>query len=292
MPSTILNGRSVVIYDPVIGKDEIMKIHQSFQNTGIDPVAYYEVDKIFSGTEVRQHFASYFSQREIANLIFINKDDQYHFSITTYDGKPDFVGKDQGSWKTDAQDLHEALQNIYRSADGAYQKKNLLINDVPELNNTISLISGQRIEAFAYDMKVDPIAIPRFEDSTANVALAQIFKSYPFKYELVDPSLSEQELRGKGFFYILYYVHSTGRNAKELLNYSMVPSETASVSVTYPQKEPVLKNIPLNQPVYKFYVKMIQSGNVYLGTKWDADNTWEAALNNYIRGLKWELRID
>jgi hypothetical protein len=53
-----------------------------------------------------------------------------------------------------------------------------------------------------------------------------------------------------------------------------------------------LKNIAANTVVYKFYVRHIDSGNIFLGTKWDADTTWQDALKNFIGGFKAELKIN
>jgi transposase len=43
--------------------------------------------------------------------------------------------------------------------------------------------------------------------------------------------------------------------------------------------------------VYKFYFKHIDSGNMFLGTKWDADLTWQQALINQLRALLLERGI-
>jgi hypothetical protein len=72
----------------------------------------------------------------------------------------------------------------------------------------------------------------------------------------------------------------------------MSKSESAIASITYPDGgDAQLKNIPSQTPVYKFYFKHIDSGNVFLGTKWDADITWEQALKNQYRAFKAELKF-
>ena len=91
---------------------------------------------------------------------------------------------------------------------------------------------------------------------------------------------------------MLGFVYTRGAVAKELLGYDMTKAESAILSVIYPDGQQQLKNIPANTPVFKFYFKHIDSGNVFLGTKWDADVTWQQALINQIRGMKTELRIN
>jgi len=47
----------------------------------------------------------------------------------------------------------------------------------------------------------------------------------------------------------------------------------------------ILRSIPKRAPVYKYYIKHIYSGDVYLGTGWDADETWQEALQNHMDNL-------
>jgi hypothetical protein len=72
----------------------------------------------------------------------------------------------------------------------------------------------------------------------------------------------------------------------------MTKSESALVSFTYPGDQAQLKNIPANEQVFKFYFKHIESQNVFLGTKWDADISWQQALVNQIKGYKIEFKLN
>jgi hypothetical protein len=120
-----------------------------------------------------------------------------------------------------------------------------------------------------------------------------IFASYPFKYSLAEPGLSERELRQKGSLYVLCFVHTRGTIAKEILGYDTTKPESAYLSVTYNDNgEQRLKHISADTPVYKFYFKHIDSGNVFLGTKWDADVSWQQALRNHLMAFKAELKVD
>jgi hypothetical protein len=92
--------------------------------------------------------------------------------------------------------------------------------------------------------------------------------------------------------YVVCFVHTRGAIARELLGYDMSKSESAIVSVTYPDNQQQLKNISSNTTVFKFYFKHIDSGNVFFGTKWDADLTWQQALINQLKGMKTELRLN
>ena len=52
-----------------------------------------------------------------------------------------------------------------------------------------------------------------------------------------------------------------------------------------------LRSIPVNAPVYKYYVKHLYTKDVYTGDKWDADETWEDALQNFIMKMKADLKL-
>ena len=105
--------------------------------------------------------------------------------------------------------------------------------------------------------------------------------------------MTERELRQKGSLYVLCFVHTRGSIAKEILGYDTSKPESAYVAVTYPEGgQQQLKNIPAETPVYKFYFKHIESGNVFLGTKWDADTSWQQALRNHLMAFKTELKVN
>jgi hypothetical protein len=54
--------------------------------------------------------------------------------------------------------------------------------------------------------------------------------------------------------------------------------------------EPQIKTIPIEVPVYKFYIKHLEYGNIFLGNKWDADQTWQVALANHLQLMRLDLK--
>jgi hypothetical protein len=185
------------------------------------------------------------------------------------------------------------MDEVYRNALVGRTRENLLLSEAPEKNLSVPVIKGRRVEAWAYDLKVDNLAVPKFNDPKMDEELEAIMKQhYPLKYGVVDPSIPEEELRKQGYFYVLRCINSRSVIARELLGYDVSKGETAFVSFTYPNGQVVTKNIPGNQEVYKFYPKKIYDGSVYVGTKWEADTTWQQALINYLKVFKAELRID
>jgi len=293
LPEKLLSTRSVVFYDYTLSEKELVDVQQSFQRTGIDAVAYFELDMLMAGKDVTKAFSEYFVKREIINLLFIEKDEQgFRIIATFYNGKESVIDQKQVAWSKANSNLSEALKDLFRTAS-SQKKQNLLINDAPEMGLQINPIGGNRNEFFAIDLKVDPLAVPKTGDELVDKQLEEIFRMhYPLKYKMTEPGTSEKDLRKQGLLYVVCWIHTRGNVAKDLLGYDMSKSESALVSVTYPENQQQLKNISSNTPVYKFYFKHIDSGNVFFGTKWDADLTWEQALLNQLKGMKAELRLN
>lgn len=287
----VLSKRSVVLHSHTFSAKEITTMHEGFIRAGIDAVAYFSVDQVLAGGEVAESFAEYFVKREITHIILIQKISGFSIYITPFNGKSDLVNANQSAWTTKAVSLNEALNTVYRSALSSNKKKNLLINETPETDLPVRIIDGERKENFAYDLKVDNLAVPTFNNTELDTALASLFKLYPLRYKLTDHTIPDRELRTKGFLYVLCFVHTRSSTARELLGYPVSKAESAFVSVTYPNGQVQLKTIAADTPVFKFYIRHIDSGNVFLGTKWDAETTWQQALQNYIKAMKVEMKL-
>ncbi len=288
-----LSKRSVVLHSHSVTSNQLVSIHESLVRTGFDAVAYFKIDGVLAGGDVAQSYAEYFTKREISSLIVIQKlTTGYTIYITPFNGKEGFVNPNQPTWSAQSPSLNEALNIVYRAALASNKKKNLLINEIPEVDLPVRVIDGERAEMFGFDLKVDKLAVPNFEDPELDKKLDELFKTYPFPYQLTNHTVPDKELRAQGFLYVLCFVYTRSSIAKELLGYPVSKSESAFVSVTYPNGQLQLKTITADTPVYKFYVRHIDSGNVFLGTKWDAETTWEQAIQNFIKGFKVELRIN
>ena len=294
LPEKLLSTRAAGFYDYMLSASELEEVQLAFQKTGIDAIIYFELDKPFASKDVSKAFNDYLSKREIENLVFIEKnDDGYRITVTVFTGKEDIMAPGQVAWSTSNRLLTEALKTLGRAAASSQKKQNLLINDAPETDAVINPILGKRNEFYATDLTVDQLAIPMTGDETIDGELEQILKdNYPLKFKMTDAGIGEKELRRQGFLYVMGFVHTRGSVARELLGKKIKKTESAFLSVTYPDGQQQLKNIPSNTPVFKFYFKHIDSGNIFLGTKWDADISWQQALLNYIRGMRAELRLN
>lgn len=294
LPEKLIATRTAVFYPYTVSSKELEMIQTGFQKTGIDAVAYFENDLLTAGRDVAAALARYLIAREIGHLALVQKSENgFAILFGEYNKKANFFEPNQPVWKGENRSLEELLRLLYKNTlSSLLKKENFLINDFPETGITVNPIEGRRSEIFAVDLKVDPLAVPRFGNEEMDKQLEEIMKTYPFKYTLTDPNLSEADLRKQGLLFVLRFVHARAKIAKGVMGYDMAKSESAVVSIIYPDVQPQLKNIPANNEVFKFYFKHIDSDNVFLGTKWDADTGWQQALINQIKGLKIELRVN
>lgn len=294
MPESILSTRVFVFTDYTFTEKEINTLHAGLVKTGIDAVGYTQADKLFAGADITQAFVKYLQNREVGNLVFAFKNNAgYELMISplvVVESNTLTIPADV--WKTQHRLLDEALMTLYRTALAGRRKQNLLINEVPEIDLMIPVFTGNRNELFAYDLKVDYLAVQKFGNEKMDSELEEIMKSYPFKYKLVDANLPETELRKQGSAYLLRHIHTRGPAAKQLLGYDLSKGESALVSVTYPNGQEQIKTIAADVEVHKFYVRHIEFGHVFLGPKWDADTTWQQALKNFIKGLRNEMKVN
>ena len=291
LPEKLLSTKSVVFYPYTMTMKELESFQKAFQRCGIDAVIYYETDLVSAGRDPVVNLAALLTKREIANVIYLQKQDVYRIIVTTYNQKANFVELKQAAWTLEHRALDVLQQRLYVTVANTLRNENLLVNDFPEIGSAVHAIDGNRNEFYAIDLKVDPLAVPKFGDEAMDRELDEIMKSYPYKYTLTEPNVSELELRKQGYLYVLRFVHARNRVARNILGYSVPKAQSAIASMVFVDGVQQLKNISSNEIVYKFYFKHIESENAFLGTKWDADPTWQQALLNQLKGFKAEFKI-
>ena len=295
MPEDLRSGKSLLIIRPLPDprdnrlRGEWMPIADEAQPfmklAGIDAVAAYHIDDIRSGPESERNFLNSFDERNITHLVIIEQQQNgYNVSVALFN-KNTFIAADQPVWKTSAPDLSTALNQLYRaSANSGQELKNLLILDKALPGKLLSPINGRRSEFYDLNLKSDKLAVLPFADTAM---INEVMRAYPYKFEFVDPAESERDIRSDGFQFILYYVHSTGESVRDILGYET--GESTYVSTYARDGEAYNASYSKDLPVYKFYIKHIYSGNVFLGRSYDAAPTWEQALSWYIDNLRKEL---
>jgi len=292
VPEGLLSKRSIVLYDESITKPELEESQRAFQQTGIDAVAYFVTDHVLAGPDPVKAFTTYLTLRGIDFLIFFEKGKIYSLTFVRYNNTKALVGDSAPAWKQSNGSLSEMLQTIFRSAITNQKKQNLLVNEYPETDVLLNYFTGRRNETFTSDVVSFKVAVVKWEEEQANAELEQILKDhFPVKYELVDPKLEERELWSRGFRTILRFVHTRGSVAKEILGYDLSQLANSLSTVYFVNGEADIKAIPANQTIYKFYVKHIEYGNIFLGKGWDADITWQDALRNHLQAMREALKF-
>jgi hypothetical protein len=292
LPEKLLSTKSVVFYPYTMTLKELESFQKAFKRCGIDAVVYYENDYICAGRDAAVNLAGILTKREIFNLVYLQKQDGlYKIIITAYNQKANFVEQGQPAWTLEHRALDVLTQRLFNTVANAMKSENLLVNDYPETGFGVKAIDGNRNEFFAIDLKVDQLAIPKFGDEAMDKELEEIVKLYPYKYALTEANLSEAELRKQGYLYVLRFVHARNKVVRNILGYGMTKAQSAIASHMFTENGQQLKNIPANDEVYKFYFKHIESENVFLGTKWDADPSWQQALMNQLKAFRAEFKI-
>lgn len=325
LPEELLSTKTAVfVKSPDQWKALAAKAHPAFRKLGIDAVAYYNVKTIRSGKQVALEFAEDLSTRGIDNIILLEKTKDgriYKLIVTALNKENPFFTHGQIAWKTEGNAIDAILLNLTRSVStSGISRNNHLILERPAFFYATNIIKGQRFESYNPDLKLDELAVPIFEeiaipeqpiDQEENVEVLQAMKkhnaavaeknkqlediiryNYPFKSEPVSYSKGgEEELRELGYQFVLQRIYAPGKTIKKLLDYETDNKQKSYVSATWKGEQKETRSIPADQPVYKYYVKHLMSGEVYLGTEWDAALTWEDALLNYINNMKEELKI-
>lgn len=293
LPDNLLSTRAVVLYDEPISEKDLQEIQQAFQQTGIDAVAYFVTDLIMAGPDAAAASSVYLTSRGIGVLIFLDKTGgKYSLTFTKFNNKSTFADDQAPAWKESDVSLNELLKTVFRFAVSNQKKQNLLISDFPETSLRIKYFTGRRSEAFTAMTKSFKVAVPKFSDEKANAVLEQMLKeNFPVKYEMTDPTWDDRELNRRGFTLVLRFVHTQGTYAKQILDYDLSQMASSIASTDYTSSEPQVKTFHANQTVYKFYIRHIEYGNIFLGLKWDADPAWQTALLSHLKAMRADLNF-
>ena len=296
-PAELLASKSAVLFNKSYRTEDLNRVQQAFQQIGIDADFYLDAEKVLSGIDTERAYAAYFTTREVKFLLFLTKGpDGFTFHATEFNNTMQFVTAGQIAWKVTDRKLDDLLGRIYRDSWLRERKQNFLINDIPEMDISVPIITGRRSELFPLDLKIDQMAVPKMETGALQAEVDTLFKNlypYPTKYKVVPIPADEKDLVKQGFQYVLLYIKVNGKTAHEILGYDMTKAfATAYGSVSYPNGTPQVKTISAETPIYKCYIKHLRSGNVFLGTKWDADESLIQSIKNHIMGFRTELKLN
>ena len=297
--------------------------HESLTSAGVDAMAYYQLSDISASRESSDGFYNEFKSRQVKNIVVVsqvrakikNKQvERFIIVVTPFNGEPTLMNNGQSAWKTQNKTLDKALSKFSKAvAKTKGVRSNLLLADHPEFFNPPVIIKTKRKPVYPSDIKLDKLAVQLFTEvpvpddvpgglinksivkeieaynrtvNAENQKLQKLMEKYPFRYELVNPNKNDVQLKEEGFRFVLKRINASGTSVKYMLGYE-VDEELESVFVT-PIEQPTgltLRSIPAQAPVFKYYLKQIYNNDIYLGDKWDADETWSSALEHFITNL-------
>ncbi len=297
-------------------KNLAKEAHFYFKKLSIDAILYFYVDDLIAGFDIQAAITKQMNSRQVKNVFLLSLDnvngqDQFIGAITSYNQSPNFISNNQKSWKSQTSELEILFRNLARAIDNVdLTSENLLIIDTPEFFRGVDIIKSRRSETFNTDLRIDRLAVPKFldfptiENSTAasemaasineensknlrrNSQLERLMSDYPYKFKIVPYNYDEKKLSTQGFQFVLMRINFSGREVRELLGYQDADNIHELITISPEnQGNKSKKSIPIDEIVYKYYIKHINSGDIYLGEQWDGDDNWQDAFNNHITAI-------
>ncbi|MEN8251021.1 MAG: hypothetical protein ABFS32_18960 [Bacteroidota bacterium] len=328
LPDNILSSKSVVLVtSPNKAGESIAEdwhpmaeeAQPVFAKAGLDAVAYYFYDDVYSGKEVREAFATSWKKRGIKHIVLIIKAEvngnpkniRYLLMATPFNGQPSLMTEGQEAWKATGKEFKKVLGKLTKDAK-KQESTNLMINDTPEYFNDVKLITSLRAETYYTDLNSGKLAVRKFAGSDLpgekqgglvntmvknrleqaeaqakafNKEQAAIMQGYKFKYGMVEQDETDEALIKAGYIYVLGSIHTAGISVKRLLNYEVDEDEEFYITIKLKNGKPTMRYIPTKAPVYKYYIRNLKTGNIYVGKNWDADETWQESLKNMLYNI-------
>lgn len=299
--------------------------HTTFHRLGIDAVAYYDLNVVLSGTPVARSFAQEIKNRGILYALILHRsitvaqDTAYTLTLGKISEQDLFFEAGQPAFRLHNNQLAALMQSMVRAVSSSgLERANFLILEKPEFFQKTNIFAARRFENYNPDLKLDRLAVPLFEERktpaktpsgmsgdevsylverenqkvmAANERLREVMTQYPFASGPVSQDITEAEMRRDGYLFILQHVYGKASTVRDILQYNFESTEQVLTSTTIVGGDTITKALPTEEAVYKFYVKHLPTGEVFLGSQWDADTTWEAALENFINNLKFALKV-
>ena len=290
LPEDLLASRTAVFLKvPSVANDHprywkslAREMHTTLVSLKIDAVAYYQWQDLNAGIDATNSFMQTLLNRDISQVIILElRDNQYIFTIIPTHDDPSFLDTSAATWQAKGPELAGILEGLSLAVRArGLEVANFLVVEGAEFFTDTPVFKKNRFESFQPDLKLDKLAIPvEGGDNPEELQLPEnlesqaVFQHYPFQYEFVDYQKGEDLLRRAGFQYVLLCLYAPEASVKDLLDYQGA-SEAGS------------------QMVYKFYMRHIISGDIYLGDEWDAASTRQQALSNHINNFKRSLKIE
>lgn len=325
VPENLTSSRSVVIMDV---PDEISRgfvvrsdwkkvaaqAHGSLRKIGVDAIMYLNRGDLQCNPEITLVYENVLAQRKVSNLILLKVAEgasgkEYRLNI--YD-KVQGIALFDPYYTITAASIEELMLLLGRQVIRQnLERSNFLILDRPEYLDDLTLHKGTRYTNVPTRLKSQTLGVILFDTVSIppglsennileirelnqsirnkNDELKSIMSRYPFKYKFTYFK-DVKDLYQQGYQYALFPVISSGKTVKQMLDYETSEAETMYVSETFHlDGKPTLKKIPVNASQTKYYIKQTIVDDIHVGKRWDADVTWQSALNNFLDNLIYDL---
>lgn len=299
IPPSLLEERSVLLIsaqpdaqgmmDPERPKEWARTLQTMFAERGVDAAATFYTLDLLAGREPWEAFEELWQKRQLQNLLWLEELPTGNFRITVakLPKEAPLLNGQMVSWQMESADVETLSADFRREIIRAdIPRHNHLVLDVPEFFADVPMIKKGRYESFPLDLKLDKIAIRwpagASEELQEEVRL-YMDSLYPHEFGFVPANWTDRQVRAEGYQYTFDWVYATGFSLKQLFNYEQKEDETTySTFMTLGPNENDIKNIPIYLPVYKFYVRHLVTGDLYLGEQWDADAEWKDAMRHFV----------
>lgn len=292
LPQGLRSDRSAVFLkvNQIYSRDSVdwyslaSEFHKSLVSLNIDAIAYYRWRDLNAGKDATESYLQTIADRG-ANQVIILEVEQGAYTvwiISTDLENPGLFSENSTAWYIAGSSMENLISNLELNIRrGDLEVGNFLISESPEIFVDTQIFRKNRFEQFQPDLKLDKLAAPLFVshgpeniESSMDLELQQIMQRlYPFNYELVGTNMTEDLMQKAGFHYVLRYLHAEESTLETLLDY-----------------ENIARNAPEFQ--YKFYIKHLISGDVYLGDSWDGRPSWQEALNTHLDNMRRSLKVE
>lgn len=321
LPETLLNGRTAVLIDTPATQDslplrpawrELAEVtHEALFPLSIDAVAYYHLGDLKASTAAAREYAALLGQRLIKNLVVVSQYAKgYALLVTTFNGQPTLMDHGQPATLLTGSSLPDVLEQLRQKVNvSGLEVSNFLMIDRPEIFNNAKLVTKKALPSYSVNISSVVLAVPvpnppkmpanldRNQNPEAyqywtglaaqqradSLALAQTLQQYyPFEFKLVPDTIPEDNLRRLGYQLILRRVKGTAQGVRQLLSYPPDAQDSTVYNSVQALSGGVAKRaMPANAVVYKYYMKRLYSGDIYLGRCWEAAPEWQIALRNH-----------
>ncbi len=326
LPERLNSQRSAVIFSVPNKIEDINRVgdyesmvtqaHKAFRTMGIDAVLYLNNLNLVASSGSLDSYADILKKRDIQNVIFLTKKQSaYELLIAPFSNTVKFIEEGSNAFYLEDTDFYTLLLKLGKEVRRAeLEQTNFLIPEKPNLLNGVSIVENTLLKNYPGILRRSKLAIERFtyvdssnvedpsimqEISKQNEKLRRLNKelevivssTYPYEWEMIDP-MSDDDLKRNRYQFVLRSVSGPAKSVRQMLDYEVLPSETGFVSVipVMPDQKRV-KTLPKDAIVHKFYIRQNISKNVHVG-EWDADLTWQEALNNMVGNLSQELNVE